>query len=72
MYGIANGPCGTTQRKVVTLTNNCNEPGQHLTEFMVTASDNCTRVDYRISSDVNNCQLKVCIIARTKREIDSN
>ena len=66
MYGIANGPCGTTtQRKVVTLTNH-SEPGQHLTECMVMASDNCTRVDYRILSDVNNCQLKVCIIARTK------
>ena len=45
----ANGPCGTTQRKVVTLTN-CSEPGQHLTECMVTASDNCITCSYLSST----------------------
>ncbi|XP_064397205.1 scavenger receptor cysteine-rich type 1 protein M130-like [Halichondria panicea] len=45
----ANGPCGTTQRKVVTLTN-CSEPGQHLTECMVTASDNCITCFYLSST----------------------
>ncbi len=42
LIGIAGGESfGSTQRKVVTLTN-CSEPGQHLTECMVTASDSCT------------------------------
>ncbi len=43
LIGIAaGGSCGSTiQRKVVTLTN-CSEPGQHLTECMVTASESCT------------------------------
>ncbi len=48
LIGISEGSmCGTTERKVVTLTN-CSEPGQHLTECIVTASDSCTTCSYLI------------------------